>query len=108
MDTISPSWSILIFLAIVIVHGVLYSFGAAIQSISESDLEDKEDDSRTSKVRQMLEDSSKFTNALHIITIVMNVIVGAIIYKMYRDKKKGKSSCGCNCSSCPMANKCHK
>ena len=79
MDTISPSWSILIFLAIVIVHGVLYSFGAAIQSISESDLEDKEDDSRTSKVRQMLEDSSKFTNALHIITIVMNVIVGAII-----------------------------
>ena len=43
-----------------------------------------------------------------IVFIVLAVIVGAIIYKMYRDKKKGKSSCRCNCSSCPMANECHK
>lgn len=43
-----------------------------------------------------------------IVFLVLAVIVGLIVCKMYRDKKKGKSSCGCNCSSCPMANECHK
>lgn len=43
-----------------------------------------------------------------IVLVVLAIIVGAIIYKMYRDKKKGKSSCGCNCASCPMENECHK
>ena len=43
-----------------------------------------------------------------IVFVVLAIIVGIVIYKMYRDKKKGKSSCGCNCSSCPMANECHK
>ena len=43
-----------------------------------------------------------------IVFIALAVIVGAIIYKMYRDKKQGKSSCGCSCASCPMANECHK
>ena len=31
----------------------------------------------------------------------------AIIRKMIRDKKKGKSSCGCGCSSCAMKEMCH-
>ena len=43
-----------------------------------------------------------------IVFVVLAIIVGTIIYKMYRDKKQGKSSCGCNCASCPMANECHK
>ncbi|MBP3581258.1 MAG: FeoB-associated Cys-rich membrane protein [Clostridia bacterium] len=43
-----------------------------------------------------------------IVFVVLAIIVCAIIYKMYCDKKKGKSSCGCNCGSCPMANECHK
>ena len=43
-----------------------------------------------------------------VVFVVLAVIVGVIIYKMYSDKKKGKSSCGCNCSSCPMTNECHK
>ena len=43
-----------------------------------------------------------------IVFVVLAVIVGLIIFKMYRDKKQGKSSCGCNCSSCPMSNECHK
>lgn len=43
-----------------------------------------------------------------IVLVVLAIIVGTIIYNMFRDKKKGKSSCGCNCGSCPMANECHK
>lgn len=42
-----------------------------------------------------------------LICAVLAVIVAAIIIGMVRDKKKGKSSCGCGCSSCPMSNSCH-
>ena len=42
-----------------------------------------------------------------IICAVLVIIVAAIIIGMVRDKKKGKSSCGCGCSSCPMSGSCH-
>ena len=45
-------------------------------------------------------------------TIVVSLaLVGIVIWivaRMRRDKKQGKSSCGCNCGSCPMAGSCHK
>ncbi len=45
-------------------------------------------------------------------TIVLSLLllgaVAGIIVKLFRDKKKGKSSCGCNCGCCPMASSCHK
>ena len=31
----------------------------------------------------------------------------AIVLKIIRDKKKGKSSCGCGCSNCAMSGMCH-
>ena len=31
---------------------------------------------------------------------------GCLLYTS-KDKKKGKSSCGCKCGSCPMAGSCH-
>ena len=34
-------------------------------------------------------------------------IVTLVIVSMVRDKRAGKSSCGCNCSHCAMAGKCH-
>ena len=33
--------------------------------------------------------------------LILCVIVGAVIYKMVRDKKSGKSlQCGCDCKHC--------
>lgn len=43
-----------------------------------------------------------------IICAVLAAIVVAIIAGMIRNKKKGKSSCGCACSGCPMSGSCHK
>ncbi len=43
-----------------------------------------------------------------IVSLVLILIVAAIIRKLVRDKKKGKSSCGCNCAHCAMAGSCHK
>lgn len=42
-----------------------------------------------------------------IVIFVLAVIVGAIIGKMIRDKKKGKTACGCNCQGCSMCGSCH-
>lgn len=35
-----------------------------------------------------------------LISFLLIVVVGIIIVKMVKDKKQGKSSCGCDCGSC--------
>lgn len=42
-----------------------------------------------------------------IISLVLAVIVALIIFSLVKNKKKGKSSCGCNCAHCAMAGSCH-
>ena len=42
------------------------------------------------------------------ICAVLVAIVAAIIVSLIRDKKKGKSTCGCNCAHCAMHGSCHK
>ena len=44
------------------------------------------------------------------------VVVGAILlllciyvfYVLIRNRRQGKTSCGCNCGGCPMSGTCHK
>ncbi len=43
-----------------------------------------------------------------IVTALLLVLVGGIALKMIRDKRKGKSSCGCDCGCCPMSGACHR
>lgn len=43
-----------------------------------------------------------------VVSLILVLIVAVIIRKLVRDKKKGKSSCGCNCAHCAMAESCHK
>ncbi len=38
---------------------------------------------------------------------VLALIIGLIIRKMRKDKKEGKSSCGCGCEGCAMKDACH-
>lgn len=35
------------------------------------------------------------------------LIAVLIIRSLVRNKKQGKSSCGCNCAHCAMAGQCH-
>ena len=42
-----------------------------------------------------------------IISLILLLVVGLVIYKMISDKRKGKSSCGCGCSNCPSSSFCH-
>ena len=43
-----------------------------------------------------------------IICAVLVAVIALIIVKMVKDKKKGKSACGCKCASCPMGGSCHQ
>ena len=42
-----------------------------------------------------------------IICAVLIAAVAAIIVGMVKNRKKGKSSCGCGCADCPMGGTCH-
>ncbi|MBQ1413681.1 MAG: FeoB-associated Cys-rich membrane protein [Clostridia bacterium] len=43
-----------------------------------------------------------------IVLAVLLLAVVLIIISMRRDRKNGKSSCGCSCANCPSAGICHK
>ena len=49
--------------------------------------------------------------AAHWVNIIILAVVGGLIVLavivLVKDKKAGKSSCGCNCANCAMAGKCH-
>ena len=43
-----------------------------------------------------------------LICLALCAVVICIILSMRKDRKKGKSACGCNCGHCPMSGACHK
>ena len=38
---------------------------------------------------------------------ILAAAVAAVIVHMVRNKKRGRSSCGCGCSGCAMNGSCH-
>ncbi|MBP5262103.1 MAG: FeoB-associated Cys-rich membrane protein [Clostridiales bacterium] len=42
-----------------------------------------------------------------IILLIVGVLIFLAVRSMVKDKKAGKSSCGCSCANCAMAGKCH-
>ena len=42
-----------------------------------------------------------------LITVVLVTILAAIVVKLVRDKRKGKSSCGGSCAHCALGGSCH-
>lgn len=43
-----------------------------------------------------------------IVCAVLITIVALIIVRLIRNKKQGKTSCGCGCANCPSAGICHQ
>lgn len=41
------------------------------------------------------------------VSVLLLAIVTAITLHLLRQKKQGKSSCGCNCAHCAMHGQCH-
>ena len=51
--------------------------------------------------------AANWVNILVIALVAVAVAVFFAARSLIKDKKAGKSSCGCNCSHCAMAGKCH-
>ena len=43
-----------------------------------------------------------------VVSLAVIAIVGLAIAKLYRDRKRGKSPCGCNCGCCSADRACQK
>ena len=43
-----------------------------------------------------------------LVALVLAGVVAAILVRLRRDRRQGKSSCGGNCGCCPMAGRCHR
>jgi hypothetical protein len=42
-----------------------------------------------------------------VVLLVLIAVVALIIRYLVGQKKRGKTSCGCNCAGCAMRNACH-
>lgn len=42
-----------------------------------------------------------------LISAILLAVIAAIIVHLVHNRRAGKTSCGCGCSSCPMEGKCH-
>ena len=42
-----------------------------------------------------------------VLCILLLAVVAWIVRSLLRQKKQGKSSCGCNCAHCAMHGSCH-
>lgn len=42
-----------------------------------------------------------------LICLVLVAVVALVIRSLVRQKRQGKSSCGCNCAHCAMHGACH-
>ncbi len=40
------------------------------------------------------------------VTAVLLLIIALVVFKMVKDKKSGKSSCGCGCEGCALSEQC--
>ncbi|MFR8079165.1 MAG: FeoB-associated Cys-rich membrane protein [Christensenellales bacterium] len=43
-----------------------------------------------------------------LVGLAVLAIVAAAVVKLYRDRRKGQSSCGCGCDHCASSGICHK
>lgn len=42
-----------------------------------------------------------------VVFLIVAAVIALIIFKLIRDRKNGKSSCGCGCESCANSKLCH-
>lgn len=43
-----------------------------------------------------------------LLTLLLAALLAAIIGYLIRQRKQGKTSCGCGCANCAMSGICHK
>lgn len=78
MDDGSPLYALVIFIGFVVVNAMMYSFGAAIQNLNETELEKKaaEQSKKDIKLLKYLQNPTKLITTIHLVTGFMAVVTG--------------------------------
>lgn len=88
MDDGSPLYAMVIFIGFVVVNALMYSFGAAVQSLNRSEIEKKAEEHSTKdkKLLKYLENPAKFINTIQLVTGFMAVVVGYFQLSVYAER----------------------
>ncbi len=84
-DGSSPLWGVLIILLFIIMTGMFYGFGAAIQNLNENDLEERgEQGSRKAqKLLRLLKNPTRLIQVITMITTLLGICFGAFGIRGY-------------------------
>ena len=76
-DGSSPLWTGIVLILFVIINGILYGFGSAIQKVSESEIEKKaqEGDEKSQWLLSVIDSPARVINT----TLISSVFFGCII-----------------------------
>lgn len=88
MDDGSPLYALVIFIGFVVVNAMMYSFGAAIQNLNETELEKKaaEQSKKDIKLLKYLQNPAKLITTIHLVTGFMAVVTGYFQLGIYARK----------------------
>ena len=77
-DVNGPLWGCILFLVFLILNGIFYGFGAAIQHLNDSEMEREAlDGNRTAaKIWKIMQDPEKFVSSILVLTILLGVCYG--------------------------------
>lgn len=80
----SPLGGLAVFFVLLILHAILYGYGAALQNLADSSVEKKaeEGDARAKKLLMVMEEPARFVNTLLMVITLANMMVGAYEYEM--------------------------
>jgi putative hemolysin len=81
MDDGSPLWRLVLIGIFVLVHGMLYGFGTAVQELNEQEIEKKaeEGEKRGKELLAVLESPRRYICALHVWTSLIAVALGTFV-----------------------------
>lgn len=81
----SPISGFIIFIGLLVINGLFYGFGSAIQSVNENSIEKKADegDKRAIKLSELIDQPIYFINTIQIVVTLINMVVGYFYIRNY-------------------------
>lgn len=81
MDDSGPTASIIFFVVLLLIDMFFYGFGAALESLNESEIErraDEDKDKKSIRLKNLIGNPAEYVNTVQLITTLINVIIGAV------------------------------
>ena len=78
-------WGIILLVVFIVIEGLFYGFGAAIQMVNETELEKKqaEGDKRAKQLLQTIHQPFRFINFLHMAVAICTLMGGIVIFFLF-------------------------